>query len=315
MDSIEVSIICDAYNQVKYIGDALDSMLAQRTTFQFEILVHDDASTDGTADVIASYAKKYPDVVKPYYESTNQYTIGAPHNFLVQKARIKGRYIALCEGDDYWTDPQKLQAQFEILEAHKELDICVHAGERVQADTKKSMGIVRPCKHDCIIPVEEVIAGGGGFVVTNSIFMRTETYVNPPDIVAQFNLDFMVQIWGSMRGGMYYIDRSMSAYRIERLDSWTNTISRSAVKALSFLELVINSLTLLDEQTAFAYTEPLQIHIDELNYQRYAYQGNYSRIFNTKKWKTLPPHAKIKAIPHILSSRISYIIDVWRSAR
>jgi glycosyltransferase involved in cell wall biosynthesis len=115
-----VSISCLAFNHEKFIRKALDGFIMQQTNFSFEVLIHDDASTDRTAKIIGSYADQYSEIIKPVYQTENQWIQGkrgsAVHNF----PRAKGKYIALCEGDDYWTDPTKLQRQVDFLEAHAE---------------------------------------------------------------------------------------------------------------------------------------------------------------------------------------------------
>ena len=119
-----VSICCITYNHEPYIRDAIEGFLMQKTDFPFEILIHDDASTDGTADIIREYEAKYPDIIKPIYQTENQYSKGIKVSQVYQFPRAKGKYIALCEGDDYWTDPYKLQKQVDFLEANLNCVIC-----------------------------------------------------------------------------------------------------------------------------------------------------------------------------------------------
>ena len=106
-----LSICCVTYNHKKYIRQCLDSFLMQKTNFKFEIIIHDDASTDGTADIIKEYYEKYPDIIKPIFQTENQFSQGKSISKTFIYPRIKGKYVALCEGDDYWTDPYKLQKQ------------------------------------------------------------------------------------------------------------------------------------------------------------------------------------------------------------
>ena len=116
-----------AYNQEHYIRDCLEGIVKQQTSFKFEAIVHDDCSTDHTADIIREYAKKYPDIIKPIYEEENQYSMGVNSQMNTKmNAFTHGKYIALCEGDDYWTDPTKLQRQVDFLEAHPDYSMCFH---------------------------------------------------------------------------------------------------------------------------------------------------------------------------------------------
>lgn len=129
MKDIKVVIRCITYNQEKYIAQALDGFVMQQTNFKFVAVVHDDASTDGTADIVKEYAEKYPDIIKPIFETENLYSKG---NGLLKKvmdeacSQYEPIYIALCEGDDYWTDPYKLQKQVDIMDKHPEYSCCVH---------------------------------------------------------------------------------------------------------------------------------------------------------------------------------------------
>ena len=119
-----VSICCVTYNHADTVARALDGFLAQQADLPIEILVHDDASTDGTPDILRAYAARYPDVVKPLFETENQYRKGTAMDATFNFPRATGAYIALCEGDDYWTDPHKLQKQVDCLRAHPGCTFC-----------------------------------------------------------------------------------------------------------------------------------------------------------------------------------------------
>lgn len=118
---VMVTVQCCTYNQKKYIADALNSFVNQEVNFRYEVIVHDDASNDGTTEIIKNYAKKYPSLIKPIFESKNIYSefgCGGLTNIMSQYTR--GKYIAICEGDDYWYDIFKLQKQFDFLENNSE---------------------------------------------------------------------------------------------------------------------------------------------------------------------------------------------------
>jgi len=120
-----VSILCAVYNHELFIRDALEGFLMQETDFPVEIIIHDDASTDGTADVVREYVLRYPRLIRGVYQRENQYSKGRRH-FKMLREMVLGRYIAHCEGDDYWTDPRKLAKQVKYLESHPEAVLSFH---------------------------------------------------------------------------------------------------------------------------------------------------------------------------------------------
>lgn len=123
-NEILVSICCITYNHELYIRDAINSFLSQVVNFKYEIIIHDDASSDGTAKIICEYEARYPELLRCIYQKSNQYSLGNKpfQSFVVPYAR--GKYIAICEGDDYWTDPYKLQKQIDFLEMNDDYVMC-----------------------------------------------------------------------------------------------------------------------------------------------------------------------------------------------
>jgi glycosyltransferase involved in cell wall biosynthesis len=121
-----VSILCACYNHENFIRDTINGFLIQKTNFQFEIIAHDDASTDGTKEILIEYETKYPDIFRNIYQSENQYSKKNGYVGRIQFTAAKGKYIAICEGDDYWTDPLKLQKQVDFLENNPEYVLTYH---------------------------------------------------------------------------------------------------------------------------------------------------------------------------------------------
>ena len=217
----EVTVVCLCYNHAAYIQDALEGFVMQKTDFPFEVLVHDDASTDGSADVVREYEKKYPGIVRGIYQTENQYSRGVNITREFIYPLVKGKYVALCEGDDYWTDPLKLQKQYDILEAHAELDGCCH---RVLVEKEgKKKGFVAPDKISRVLKADEVITGGGGYISTPSLMCRRDVFVQDTPMRKVLTLDYVLQIQASLRGGMYYLEDCMAVYRKQVRGSWSES--------------------------------------------------------------------------------------------
>lgn len=136
--NVMVTIRCLVYNHEPYVRQCLEGFVMQKTNFRFEAIVHDDASTDGTVAIILEYAEKYPNIIKPIFQKENQYKKNFEVIRQVMDEHTQGKYIALCEGDDYWTDPYKLQKQVDFLEANSEYSMCfANAIEHWEDGTKE----------------------------------------------------------------------------------------------------------------------------------------------------------------------------------
>lgn len=237
-----VSVLCITYNHAPYIRDALEGFVRQRTDFRFEVLVHDDASEDGTADIVREYAARYPDLIRPVLQTANQYSRGVQPTRTFLRPLVRGRYVAFCEGDDYWTDSGKLQKQVDALEAHPEADICAHPALSLWPDGSRH--IMGPKRGGKVIPAERVILGGGAFVATASLLCRSSIYLKDSAMRDILFNDYTLQIQGSLRGGMLYLPDCMSAYRFRHPGSWT--ASHRAEDPL----LLARALDALDAETA-----------------------------------------------------------------
>lgn len=211
-----VTIICVTYNQEKYIAQALDSFLMQETNFDFEVLVHDDASTDKTTAIVKKYAQKHPDIIKPIFEKKNQYSQGKADFIKDMHVAAKGKYLAQCEGDDYWIDPTKLQRQVDFLESHPDYAMCFHPVE-VVFDKKEEKNFIHPDpKQGKKFTVPELIKTN--FIQSNSVMYKKQDYKNVPHDVTP--LDWYISLYHAQFGKIGFIDRVMSAYRRHHGGLW-----------------------------------------------------------------------------------------------
>lgn len=267
MNNIEVTVCCITYNHEKYIVDAIEGFLMQETGFSYEIVIHDDASTDSTAEIVKQYESRYPNKIIGVYQEKNQYSQGADILFDIMLPMARGKYIALCEGDDYWTEPYKLQKQVEAMELHPECYLCAHAATIVDAETKQIINEIKPSAKECIFVPEEVIAGGGGFVATNSLFIKRDEMEKDANLLRGFSLDYFLQIMGSIRGGMLYLADSMSSYRWMAKGSWSEKMHKDLQMNIDFIERCCTMLNRINMRTGARYKDAIEkvIEINNIN--------------------------------------------------
>lgn len=263
---IMVSVICNTFNQEAYIRQTLEGIVKQNTDFLFEVLIHDDASTDNTRTIIKEFELRYPHIIKPIYQDENQYSQNISVTNRYQLTRAKGKYIAFCEGDDYWTDEKKLKIQVEALENNPNINICAHAVSIIR--DKDVDGVVRPFFKDCIFSPEQVILYGGDFVGTCSLMYRRIMDEKMPSFRKNTSLDYTIQIHGALNGGLLYIDRNMGTYRIGSNGSWTNRILRVPQKAITHYEKMEKLLDNINKDTEYKYADVIDFSITEYEFKK-----------------------------------------------
>ena len=208
-----VSICCLAYNQEKYIKQTLEGILMQKTDFPYEIIIHDDASTDNTSKIILDYEKKYPSIIRTIIQEENQFSKGNKCALNLFK-EAKGKYIAFCEGDDYWIDPKKLQKQIEFLLSHQECSLYAHFVKKYIEDQKKYSRTIPPIKIKKINNLIDVLKYSG-LIPSLSMVFKTEIIHNLPEVYYQVPYeDLMLKVLCAEKGKIGLINEVMGIYRI-----------------------------------------------------------------------------------------------------
>lgn len=225
-NEVMVSISCITYNHENYIAQAIESFLMQKTDFAYEILIHDDASTDKTAIIIKEYESKYPNLIKPIYQTENQYSKGVKVD-IINLQRAKGKYIAVCEGDDYWIDPYKLQKQVNYMEAHKECTLCFTNGI-VVGDSKQKKRVIPWLDENRRFYYHKnykYTAGELqllGYIPTASIVYPSYLNKCRPDFMSTAIVgDNALKLFAAANGYAYYIDELTCVYRFNVPNSVT----------------------------------------------------------------------------------------------
>lgn len=261
--AVLVSIYCMAYNHEKYIRNALEGFVNQVTDFEYEIIVHDDASTDSTAAIILEYAEKYPQIIIPVIQKENQYSRGVNIFKEFIFPQMSGKYIAVCEGDDYWCDNYKLQKQVDFLERHKKFIGCVHDSTVINSlDGSKTLFSKK--KRAGTVSMREIINWGCVFHTASLVYRR---YIWEGELLKTVNGigDYPFALQLRLNGKIYFMKEPMAVYRANTEGSWSR---RNQERDENEKAMII----ILEEFDRFShrkYTKLVKIKIDALMIQIY----------------------------------------------
>jgi glycosyltransferase involved in cell wall biosynthesis len=265
-----LSVFCRTFNHRKYIEEALDSFLKQITDFKYEIVVVDDASDDGTTEILRAYYNKYHDLFHVFIAKNNFYPIDNKRKIInaLMGQNLKGRYVAFCEGDDYWIDAYKLQCQVSYMEKHPECSLTMHNGLR-KDEQKGTSEIMKPGAVSHEITLEELIIQENGIWPTASMVIRKEDLI-PVDLFNECPVgDWSRQLYAATKGKVYFLHQTLSAYRYMHEGSWTFGM-RDNEKRFFHNYKMIKFLNAYDEYTKYRYdkyiiTKIHHFYLDSMN--------------------------------------------------
>ena len=260
---IIVSICCITYNHEKFIRQCINGFLLQKTNFAYEILINDDASTDKTADIIREYVVKYPTMIKPIYQTENQFSKGlGAMNVRFNFPRAQGKYIAMCEGDDYWTDPYKLQKQVDFLEANSEYGLIHTDIEYVDTQSNVTFphnNVYNEFKsHIKNGYIFDYYLNNHGFIMTVSCMFRSSLIDNKSSN-NWFVFDYWLFMEIARQSKVYYFPEKTCAYRI-------------------------NPEGLMSSNPSFARLRSVYVRLDQI-YRYYAKNNNKTASYYLKNSK------------------------------
>ena len=249
------SVVCLTYNHEAYIAKALDGFVMQRAPFPFEVVIHDDASTDGTAAIMKHYEASHPGLFRCVYQTENQYSRRGHVLCNDVVATTTGRYVALCEGDDRWIDPGKLEKQVAFMEATPGCSMSFHAARIEYADGSGRSRVHRYPGRRLFEP-REVILGGGGFYLTCTAMFRRDVFDEYPGFLAGAPVgDIMLALNAISKGTVGYIDHVMAVYNCGVPGSWTERARRRSLEeSLEFHRKLEEARSAFDEYTSFRYS-------------------------------------------------------------
>lgn len=255
-----VSVCCLTYNQENTIAQTIEGVLSQKTDFDIELIIHDDASTDKTTEIVRKYAGEYPDRIRPIFQKENQY-----HKCNLAKEYVnplvRGKYVAICEGDDYWTSPDKLQKQIDYMEANPDCTMTFHAIEQLDSDGR--VIDYYPMSESGYVSTELIIKRGGLFCPSVSLVIRSDICRKWPEFRVKARIyDYPIQILSALEGKVYYFHEKMGVYRYASAGSWTK--ERHEKTDFFHIQNEIEWLKMLDEYSNGEYTDAIRFQIARL---------------------------------------------------
>ncbi|GGK73243.1 glycosyltransferase family 2 protein [Amphritea balenae] len=276
-----VSICCITYNHELYIEDALIGFLSQKTNFSFEVLVHDDASSDSTADIIRKYQMLYPSIIKPIFQIENKYSKNIRINPAFNFPRAVGKYIALCDGDDYWNDASKLQVQKDFLDNNLEYVICYT--DIIPFNNEGVLNTDFGGAHDDLSAVELQKATS---IYTLTAFFRNLINEWPPEL---YNVKYGdIALWsllGDHGKGKYLPEVNPSMYRVhnQSLHSSKNRLHQLEMRLQTLMSLYSLRLNRGQNKIAVLYLEEIISISNELlgvNHFKMVLKALYAKLHN-----------------------------------
>lgn len=268
---MKVSVSLITYNHERYIAQAIEGVLMQRTSFPFELVIGEDESSDRTREIVQRYAAAHPERIRLHLHSradviAYQGRATGRHNFVTNLRSVRGDYVALLDGDDYWTDPEKLQRQADFLDAHPGCSTCFHRAKRVN-------------ENDELLPPEPELPGQSAYTLSDLLsrrfFANTATVMYRRGLFPDFPQwyfeapvgDFPLHVLNGLRGDFGFIDREMAAYRIHAGGVWSASTSAESSdpkrtpamqRELRQLAGVVHLYEILGAQLGPAYAEEIR---------------------------------------------------------
>lgn len=243
---MKVTIVTTTYNHEKYIAKAIDSFLIQKTNFPFKILISDDKSTDKTAEILKEYQNKYPEKIEIINHETN---LGAMGNFIDTLSRVKDtEYVALCDGDDYWTDENKLQKQVEFLDNHKDFTICFHPSRMFFENGEKQDEILSVDTPE-VTTLTDLVKWN--YIIANSVVYRWKFNDTDLRVIFPENIvpgDYYIHLLHAKTGKIKKINEVMSDYRKHEAGFWYSNAYDKDTFSLKYGKKFLNFYHLADEQ-------------------------------------------------------------------
>ncbi len=306
-DNPKVTVCCITYNHEKYIRQCLDGIFSQKTSFDYEVIINDDASTDATAEILLEYKKLYDGRIHLILQKDNQYSKGVAILREIMFPQARGKYLAFCEGDDFWTDDHKLQKQFDAMEANENASWAAHYVQCVEENGELIGGCTLPplmeTGSNCVMSSGETLE----FLIRNGIqmtsyFIRSSLFEdfwrNPPEFTKIVSADDEAMVrYCAGTGDLVFLNETMSCYRTNAIGSWTSTHNAESEKMAQHYRGMIRMLNTFDDFTGYRYSDIIREDIRDKEWKEALFSRDNRKMLKFRYrdyFRALPFKSRLK---------------------
>lgn len=272
------------YNQKDYIKEALDSILSQKINKRFDVLIHDDCSDDGTYEILLDYQKQYPDIIRIVRQDSRKFLIDG-FNMMIFKyvvPHIDSKYVAYCDGDDYWCDNLKLQKQYDFMKANIDYSMCFHSAYQLRANSDMSSKWFIGDEKD--IDMSDLVNDKPGIsIATSSIFLRSEVFKDFRNWRKAYPVeDVPMYMTAALHGKIHRLKDVMCVYRQFAAGSWSSQNRDNKERVIKHLEELKNAVLIFDEETNRQYHDLVMKQIESCDFRTAYINRDFKEMFDKK---------------------------------
>ena len=280
-----MTVFCLAYNHEKYIRKTFEGFINQKTSFKFKVLVHDDASTDNTRNIIREYVEKYPDMFETILQEENKYQKGIDIEDEYILPKIDSKYVAVCEGDDYWTDPEKLQLQVDYMEKHPDCSLCVHNTEKIFENGKSTGKFFNPLNKEQDYDFKAIaLSEPSAYFHFSSLMWRHDTFRRKVPAFEMKGIgDYPMALYFATIGYIHYIPRIMSCYRLNSVGSWSSMMDSDSSKKVRQHQNMLDGFKSIDEYTKHKYSSVIKKAINREEAKIMVLENKYGALLTSPR--------------------------------
>lgn len=280
----DITVVVMSYNQKDYIKQALDSILSQKVDADFDILIHDDCSDDGTYQILLEYQNKYQNKIKIIRQESRKFNVEGFNMMILNHVvpLINSKYVAYCDGDDYWCDDLKLQKQFDFMESHLDYSMCFHCAYQLRPDNDLSSKWFIGNEKD--IGLVDLISEKPGIpIATSSLFVRSYIFKDFTEWRKEYSVeDLPLYMTAALEGKIRRLPDIMCVYRQFSAGSWSSQNKNNVERLVSHQENLIKCAKLFDEQTNYKFHSFVINHIEGCEFRLANLRMNFKIVFSKK---------------------------------